>query len=77
MFPKWTALFEWYNGITMYTPFQTYPNGTFNYKSDPTVVQGDSSLGDVMEVKAIVARFFDSGHVQIWKLDPYIGEHLI
>ena len=57
MFPKWTALFEWYNGITMYTPFQTYPNGTFNYKSDPTVVQGDSSLGDVMEVKAIVARF--------------------
>jgi len=49
----------------MYTPFQTYPNGTFNYKSDPTVVQGDSSLGDVMEVKAIVARFFDSGDVQI------------
>jgi hypothetical protein len=30
-----------------------------------------------MEGKAIVARFFDSGHVQIWKLDPYIGEHII
>ena len=62
----------------MYTPFQTYPNGTFNYKSDPTVVQGDSSLGDVMEVKAIVARFFDSGDANLKENWIHvIGEDLI